>query len=153
MDEKTAMRRFNAILKKVIKIVGKDKTSTAQLAGAGRNILGNQFRGVFPVDRLEPSTLTHKHPYCIINLDESYKRGSHWCAVVLRSDESKNKSYIIYDSFGRSHTNIVPSLRYFDLTSTDSDAEQRESENSCGAFSLAWITFVSMYGEDAGLLI
>ena len=151
MNEKEAEKRYNIILRKVYKMVGKNSTTTSELMAAGRKVLGNDFRGVFPVDRLGMNTLSHTSPYCIVNLDSSHQTGSHWIGVAMRAD--RRKEFIVYDSFGRHHSQIVPSLKYFDLISTDSDAEQRVSEDSCGARSLAWLIFVSIYGDDAGMLI
>lgn len=149
MNETKAERLYNSILDKVVNIVGNGRTSTSQLMDTGRRILGNTFRGVFPVDRIGSTTLNHHHPYCVINLDESHKRGSHWVALCL-SDEGKT---IIYDSFGRASSAIVPSLSYFDLVSTDQDREQSYDSENCGARSLAFLIFCSLYGTKAAMLI
>jgi hypothetical protein len=53
------------------------------------------FLGVFPVDRL-PYLLVPKPTGLIINLDESYKPGSHWVAVYI----PKNGPAHYFDPFG-----------------------------------------------------
>lgn len=53
-----------------------------------------QFGGVYAIDKLP---VTFKKPVdFIINLDPSYKKGSHWVAVHFGK-----KSAIYFDSFGR----------------------------------------------------
>ena len=56
----------------------------------------DKFIGVYPIDRL-PVIILPKSTTIIINLDESYKRGSHWVAVKF--EPSKPAFY--FDSFGR----------------------------------------------------
>lgn len=53
------------------------------------------FNGVYALDKL-PRLIT-KPSAVIINLDESYKPGSHWVAVYF----DKNKVAHYFDSFGR----------------------------------------------------
>ena len=54
------------------------------------------FIGVYPIDRL-PTCILPKPSGIIINLDESYKVGSHWVAVKFEL----KKPAIYFDSFGR----------------------------------------------------
>ena len=53
------------------------------------------FYGVFSIDRL-PFVLLPRPSSLIINLDPSYKPGSHWVCCIF-----KEKSAIYFDSFGR----------------------------------------------------
>ena len=54
------------------------------------------FGGVGPIDRL-PTTLIAKPRSFIINLDESWKPGSHWVAIYFPI----NGPAYYFDSFGR----------------------------------------------------
>lgn len=54
------------------------------------------FYGVFPINRL-PLIMLPKPFKIIVNLDESWKPGSHWVAVYSQ----QNGPTIYFDSFGR----------------------------------------------------
>ena len=82
-----------------------------------------------------------------IELDNSIEPGSHWVALAKLN---KNES-IIYDSFGRGYTQIIPKLRYSGngrIINTDDDAEQTIYENNCGQRCLAWLLYLKHYGSD-----
>tara|TARA_R110000772_G_scaffold53495_1_gene122402 strand:+ start:11205 stop:11654 length:450 start_codon:yes stop_codon:yes gene_type:complete len=149
MDEKTAHNKYNDILKSVIKEVGNKTTFLQQLNHAGKKIFGVKFRGVFPSDRIPK--LNDLSPYCILNLDKSTEPGSHWVSLAKIGKHS-----IIYDSFGRCHTKIIPQLKYSGngrVLDTDQDVEQPITATDCGARSLAWLKFLDKYGAENALLI
>ena len=148
-DEKTVEKIYGKILKRVENRLGKSRTNTSQLAHFGRHTLGNEFTGVFPIDKIRPCMLNSYSPYAILNLDDSNSKGSHWIAVARRSDGK----FVIYDSFGRQNERIVPSLMYFDLVSTDDDSEQCFTEDNCGQRSLAWLIYAQIYGLDSAMKI
>lgn len=53
------------------------------------------FAGTYPSDKLPPPV---KIPFCIVaNLDESYKKGSHWIALYINEDWHGE----YFDSFGQ----------------------------------------------------
>lgn len=54
------------------------------------------FVGVFASNKIPPLTLTQKPQCLIVNLDPSWKPGSHWVAVCLR----KKKIFELFDSYG-----------------------------------------------------
>ena len=149
MSEKTAMKKYNVILRKIERMVGKGSTSTAALSQAGRQVLGNMYRGTFAVDHINYDLLSQQHPFLICNLDESRQSGTHWVGMCLNIDGK----IIVYDSFGRKSSKILSSLRMFDIIDTDYDVEQRLSDDNCGARSLAWLVFFQLYGEEAAMLI
>lgn len=147
--EREANRLYNIILRQVIKLVGNKTTFLSQLNTVGKQLLGVKFKGVFPSDEIPK--LTNRTPYCILNLDKSYEPGSHWIALA----KVKKKS-IIYDSFGRTHTKIIPNLKYSGngrILDTDLDAEQKITEQSCGARSIGFLVFLDKYGPEMALLI
>ena len=149
MDEKTAHREYNKILKSVKKRVGGKTTYLGQLDRAGKDIFGSRFHGVYPSDKIPK--LTDKKPYAILNLDRSDEPGSHWIALAKVGNNS-----IVYDSFGRHHTKIIPSLLYSGngkLISTDDDQEQHILATDCGARSISWLEFLDKYGAENSLLI
>tara|TARA_R110001606_G_scaffold389388_1_gene555484 strand:- start:431 stop:880 length:450 start_codon:yes stop_codon:yes gene_type:complete len=149
MDEKTAHKKYNQILKEIEKMVGSKTTYLQQLNKAGKKILGVKFRGVFPSDRIPK--LNDLSPYCILNLDKSNEPGSHWVSLA-----KIGKNSIIYDSFGRCYTKIIPKLIYSGngkIINTDRDVEQPITATNCGARSLAWLKFLDKYGAENALLI
>ena len=98
--------------------------------------------------------LTLKTPYCIVNVDKSDMPGSHWMAIA--KDTEGGKGAILYDSFGRKNSKIIPSLQFSGnggIIDCDRDAEQKISEDNCGARSIAWLIMYDTFGRDASLLI
>lgn len=78
--------------------------------------------------------------------------GSHWVSLVKVKGK---REHIIYDSFGRPHTRIIPTLKTLGgkLINTDKDSEQRKSENNCGQRSLGFLIFYDTYGKKQSMLI
>ena len=149
MNQKTAHREYNKILKSVKKKVGGKTTYLGQLDRAGKDIFGSRFHGVYPSDKIPK--LTDRKPYAILNLDKSNESGSHWISIAKVGDHT-----IVYDSFGRHHTKIIPSLLYSGngkLISTDDDQEQHILATDCGARSISWLEFLDKYGAENSLLI
>ena len=149
MNQKTAHREYNKILKSVKKRVGGKTTYLGQLDKAGKDIFGSRFHGVYPSDKIPK--LTDRKPYAILNLDRSDEPGSHWIALAKVGTNS-----IVYDSFGRHHTKIIPSLLYSGngkLISTDDDQEQHIMATDCGARSISWLLFLDKHGAENSLLI
>ena len=148
--EEKAESIYNIILKDVEKFLGKDTTYTNDLIKVGKVFLGSKFKGVFPSDRIPQ--LTEKQPYAILNLDNSTQLGSHWIALSRIDD----KHSVIYDSFGRQHSHIIPSVKYSGngkILNTDLDKEQKDIEKNCGSRSLAWLILLDKFGENMALLI
>lgn len=150
--EKTVHQVYDKILKKEIyPLLGNKTTFLDDLNGASKKLLGVKFKGVFPSDRIPK--LNDLTPYCILNLDKQGEPGSHWVSLanMPNSDDS-----MLYDSFGRSHIKIIPSLRYSGngriINDTD-DAEQQVEQTDCGARSLAWLIFFDRFGAENALLI
>jgi hypothetical protein len=142
---------YNQILHQiVIPLTGNKVTNSTDLHKVGKQLLGNKFIGVFPSDMIPKLTL--KTPYCIVNVDSSDLSGSHWMSLV----KSGRNETILYDSFGRSHVKILPSLKLSGngkAINTDLDREQGLKEESCGARSIGFLLFYDKYGRDMSLLI
>lgn len=137
------------ILKEVVKLVGNGTTFGSQLKKAGKYLLGSRFAGVFASDQIP--NLKGREKYAILNLDKSWQPGSHWIALAKNDND-----YIIYDSFGRRSKKIIPAV--FNKTKgyivdVDLDAEQKMSEDNCGARSLAWLFIYDKFGPGVAVLI
>jgi hypothetical protein len=140
------MDKYNKILRKVEQRLGNTTTYDFQLEDLGRELLGSDFRGVFPLDRI-PIILVNG--YYIINLDKSYEPCSHWCAFV----KDKKKS-IFYDSFGRTQElKKIPELSRLNFSFTDDDSEQFKTETNCGARCISWCILHYLYGDQVALSI
>ena len=141
---------YNKILKHVIEpITGDQSTYLDELLRVGRKMLGIKFKGVYPSDKIPK--LNDLSPYAILNLDTSKEPGSHWVAIAKKGDHT-----YLYDSFGRSDTQIIPNLEYSGngkIINTDNDAEQKVTEMDCGARSIAFLVFFDKWGEDLAMLI
>lgn len=150
--EKLVHQVYDRILKnEIYPLSGTESTFLSELNGIGHKLLGVKFKGVYPSDKIPK--LNELAPYCILNLDRSTEAGSHWVALakIPNSDDS-----ILYDSFGRSHKQILPSLEFSgngSIFSDTDDAEQRVEQNDCGARSLGFLVFFDRYGVKDSMLI
>jgi len=144
-DNFAAENLYNQILRKQIyPLVGNQTTYMDDLDRVGRKLLGIKFKGVFPSDKIP--ILNDLKPYCILNLDRSDESGSHWISLG-----KLNKGSIVYDSFGRCHTQIIPNLKYSGngrISNTDRDSEQEIHQSDCGARCLAFLVVLDKYGPD-----
>ena len=150
MKEKEVLKIYDIYLKKIYKLIGNKTTYENQLNGAGKKLLGVKFKGVFPSDKIPK--LNDLSPYCILNLDKSNEKGSHWVALV-KTD--KNEA-IVYDSFGRNYKKIIPNLDISGngrIINTDNDPEQHILETDCGSRCLSFIMVYDKYGKKAALKI
>lgn len=149
-ERKDAETMYKSILKKVVEPLTGDKTTYLQeLNGIGKKLLGVKFRGVYPSDKIP--RLNDLTPYCILNLDKSTERGSHWVALAKHGDNS-----ILYDSFGRNDKKIIPALRYSGngrIINTEDDSEQHVLETNCGARCLAFLIFFDEYGAKLAMYV
>lgn len=103
------------------------------------------FGGVGPIDRL-PTTLITKPRSFIINLDESYKPGSHWVAVYFPI----NGPAYYFDSYGR-----YPPDRIINFMERNSKYGwiynikklQGDLSQLCGYYCIAFLRFAPNYSE------
>ena len=149
MNEKECMKKYNTILKQIEKYTGNSTTYSDNLNAVGKKLLGVKFKEVYPSDKIPK--LNDKSPYCIVNVDNSKEAGSHWMSLV-----KSGNNCILYDSFGRRNTMIIPSLRFSGngkIIDTDQDKEQKIKEENCGSRSLAFLVFYDKYGEKNALKI
>ena len=96
-----------------------------------------------------PNTkLTDLEPYCILNLDNSKQKGSHW--VWVCKDTNRGDT-VIYDSFGRANKKIIPPLKTSGngkIHDTDRDVEQEIWELDCGQRSMAFLCLCDGWGVE-----
>lgn len=131
------------LITEVVRHLGNKVTDNTQLDKVGRRFFGKKYIGTFPSDqipRLKPNT------YCIANLDATDEPGSHWVALVKSDDDE----LIVYDSFGRFTSVILPHLTReykHKIVDTEHDSEQGLKETNCGARSMAAILMYHRYGK------
>jgi hypothetical protein len=139
LSEKECMKKYNAILRKVIKTIGNKITTNIDLDNYLKQINLKNYSGIYMVDEKFPK---RKNSSLIINTDKLGGQGEHWIAVY-----QSNSKFYIYDSFGRTSKKIIPKFikgkLYID---SDLDAEQHHSEVNCGQRSMAWLIFREKYG-------
>lgn len=121
-------------------ILGHDTTYSTDLQKVAKRLIGDKFKGVSPSDKIPKM---NDGDFAIVNIDKSYEPGSHWLGLY------KKKDFWTYDSFGRDANKFLP----MKTKNTDRDAEQKITENNCGARALAWLYFVKVFGIEAGELI
>lgn len=119
-------------------IIGKGPAYAFDLEKIGNAQFGEKFMGVFASDNIPK-----KFNYCIANLDPQHLPGSHWVALA----RVKNNEYMVYDSFGRKTTSILPDLDLKTID-TDHDAEQAPNEDNCGARAMAWLMCFDLLGPE-----
>lgn len=150
MEKKIVDRLYKNTLSNIEKYYTGDSTTyLKQLNGVGKKIFGVKFKGVFPSDKIPK--LNDLAPYCILNLDKSTEPGSHWVALAKNGNQS-----ILYDSFGRRNTEIIPNLKYTGngrIIDTEHDAEQKIDETNCGARCIVFLYIFEKYGPRAAILI
>lgn len=133
---------YNHILKTIgHKLLGSDTTYLDDLNDVGKRLFGNKFVGVFPSNRIPR---LKNNQYVILNLDEEGEVGSHWVSVVKH-----NNKVIIYDSFGRKASKIIPSLgqsRNGMVVDTELDKEQKKNEFDCGSRCITALCVMDWYG-------
>jgi hypothetical protein len=147
----TIEKQYSIILKKIIEPqVGKKETYSDDLNRLAIKLFGVKMRGVFPSDKIPK--LTDLTPYAILNLDKSTESGSHWIAVAKIPEKDV---IICYDSFGRSFSKIIPSLKNngMKIMDTNQDAEQKIKETNCGARCLAFLVCFEQYGWKQAIKI
>ena len=123
-------------------MVGTGTTTTTALLKAAKELLGRNFTGVYPSDKVP-----HNFKSVIANLDSSKQGGSHWIAIAKK----KKGNYLVYDSFGRPTRKIIR-LKHA-TQDADYDAEQADHEENCGARCIAWLLVFYNHGEKAAQLI
>ena len=143
---KESEKLYNFYLKqKIYPLVGDKITYLDKLHGVGRKLFGVKFKGVFPSDKIPK--LNDLSPYCILNLDSSKEKGSHWIALAKMDDDKT----LVYDSFGRDYKRIIPDLNFSGngrIKNTEKDAEQNILQTDCGARCLAFLMVYDKNGEN-----
>jgi|SRR5210317_744836 len=147
-----AQKLYDKKLKEIEDMMGKDNTTyLKELDGIGHKLLGVKYKGTFPSDKIPK--LNDLSPYCILNLDRSTEPGSHWIALVK---DDKEDRCLVYDSFGRKNTTIIPHLRFSGngrVIDTDRDPEQHPTQTNCGQRCLAFLSIYNKWGWDVSKLI
>jgi hypothetical protein len=148
-----AEKLYNQKLKDIEDTVMKKNNTTflKELDGIGNKLFGVRYKGTFPSDKIP--RLNDLSPYCILNLDRSDEPGSHWIALVK---DVHNDRCLVYDSFGRTHTKIIPNLRFSGngrVIDTDKDKEQHPKETNCGQRCLSFLAIYDKWGYDVAKLI
>jgi len=138
-SEKMYVDIYNSFVHEIVKKIGSNgETTDTQLDKIGKGLFKQKFAGVFAADTIPKST---SFGYCIANLDNADQPGEHWVAIV-----KNNGKYLVYDSFGRKTSDILPNLE--NVTDTDYDAEQFKHEENCGQRCLAWLLVYDQFGPD-----
>lgn len=167
--EQEAENLYNLVLEEIIyPMVGKRVTFDKDLTKAGFKLFGCNYMGTFASDQIPAigkipgthksvttSNVSEKSPlYLIANLDDSNMPGSHWVALAF---DVRTKKIWVYDSFGRKTGDILPQLaKQFgknNLRMADDDAEQKLTEDDCGARCLAFLYIFDRHGSDVARFI
>ena len=136
---------YNDILKKVErKMKSNTTTYSTDLDKIGKYYFGKHFIGCFASDEIP--ILNDVNCYCLVNQDKHNEPGSHWLALAY----NKNK-YYYYDSFGRNHKVILPTLNHRLVMNTEDDVEQDVKEINCGQRAIAWLILLHSYGGEMSL--
>jgi hypothetical protein len=133
------MKSFIKYKQQLTPTLGTGVTNSMELDLVGRSLFGDLFGGV----KTQDQDIDESKRYFVYNLDTKGMPGSHWVGVVLDEGE-----VIVYDSFGRNSKKILPILSSkYDITDTDPDPEQVESEYNCGLNVMAWLLVYDKLGR------
>lgn len=145
--ERRAVQLYNSYLRRVHAYAGTKETWTETLNSMGREVFGFKFKGVYPSNRI-PS-LTAQNPYCIVNIDKSFQKGSHWLAMAYH-----NGHIYVYDSFGRKTKALIGKKAWKkNMIDTDYDAEQKTNQDDCGQRCIAWLMVFDTLGPEYAVTI
>jgi hypothetical protein len=137
------MEFYNRYLKIVEGLIGDQETDNHELNKLCSRLFGNRFAGIYASD--EKPTMNNVRDLAIINTDKRGQPGEHWCALVYR-----NGNIIVYDSFARKTSTILPSLLKFfkEVYDTEYDKEQKASESNCGARCVSALLVFTNHGIE-----
>jgi hypothetical protein len=147
-NSKNADRFNKEILPLVESIIGNSTTTNFELNKIGKVLFGKQYLGTFAADRFPKKNLSISPQFCILNLDKTGQPGSHWVGcVILKS------SILIYDSFGRKSSEILPDTfnKGQIIQDTEYDPEQSIEQLNCGARCIAALVIFDTYGKKVFL--
>ena len=152
--EKEAHKEYNKALKNVIKLIGhSNTTNNLELDRVGKKMFHRKYKGTFPKDMIP---ILKKGDSCILNLDSSKDKGSHWCALIKHSN---GRVPLFYDSFGRDYKELGFKSKQWENADI-SDREQiskllgdNKEEIDCGQRSLAFIKVYYDSGYEKAKLI
>ena len=151
MDAELVENVYEILLDQVEDAIGHTTTYGPSLDRLCRKLFGPRFAGVYARDtlpkKLAPTSAWDPLRFAIVNLDESHQPGSHWVAIC----QLPHGRRIVYDSFGRHPSIILPGEA--GLMSTESDAEQVPAETNCGARCVTWLLIADIFGPWASLSI
>jgi hypothetical protein len=105
----------------------------------GKFLFGKDYVGTYSSDNIP---ILKKDQMCIINNKPLSSPGEHWVALAFINS---TKKIMVYDSFGRKTTSLIPSLIQSHID-TDPDAEQSIDEENCGARCMAWLLVFKRFG-------
>ena len=100
-------------------------TFKSQLEQVGEDLMGDSFGGVYASNEQRP-----KNKHCIVNTDKLGGPGKHWFSVCPNG--------YVYDSLKEN--------------GMQNDKEQADSEENCGARSVAFCVFHWLDSESAELV-
>jgi hypothetical protein len=147
-EEKEMENEFRFKVRENHKLIGKGGTWSDTLNQLGIFKFGkHKWCGVYHQNNMPWSKIKKsKCLYGILNND--YKgEGEHWLAFYV-----KDKQFYCFDTFGRSMKEIVPLLekklkgQRIRYKFSDRDANQKDSQEDCGARCIAWLECIKEFG-------
>lgn len=97
---------------------------------------GPSFLGVFPSDQIPQVTLKTDPQCLVVNLDPSWKSGSHWVGLCLRNNAHK-KICEIFDSYGTKPL-IDKTLKNWKIMH-NSTRFQKTGSRTCGEYCVFFV--------------
>lgn len=138
----------NKLTNEIVKKWGNHALNDIEVTKIAKKLLGSKYKNTYPQDKA-PFTNTSK--YFIINVDREGLPGSHWCAVLL---DSNNKIIYMYDSFARPSQKLLPYFyktakeKGYKLINVNKKSDQHSKSQICGPISISWLASVEKYGID-----
>lgn len=121
-----------------------NSTYLNELTSIGKKLFGKKYKGTYARDDIKKIKLSDASPYCIINNSYYITGGEHWTALCKYPNK---KSFLFYDSFGRSYKDLIPELKFLGkIKDTDRDVEQKKTEYNCGQRCLSFLLVCDEFG-------
>ena len=134
---------YKRYLKEIEKIIGNKTTSNTELDYVGKKLFPRNYKGTVASNEIP---ILKNKDYLIVNNQDNTKMGEHRLAVVKDKDK-----VIVYDSFGRKHYKILPSLKQSGngyVLETENDPEQDKLEDNCGSRCLSALMVYHFHGPE-----
>ena len=142
MNKYKILKEYEQTLIMIEDVIGASTTNNFELMRIGRLLFDDRFITCSTSDDF-PKYVFNKEMF-ILNVDDSHKNGSHWCAFY-----KYNNKFYGYDTYNRNVRNLSKYWKNKKIISSNTDRDQSyNNEKNCGARSMAWLVLADKYTPE-----